>query len=72
MAQQYCNAEQADTPKLIPTLAVLCLVSVAVMTPAGTSSATQVYARLDLDPVRESVTRATAAMLKAGAATNAS
>ncbi len=42
MIKHYCNAEQADTPKLIPTLAVLCLVSVAVMTPAGTSSATQV------------------------------
>ncbi len=41
MAKQYCNAEQAETPKLIPTLAVLCLVSVAVLTPAGTLSATQ-------------------------------
>ena len=29
---------------------------------------TQIYAQLDLDPVRESVARATAAMLKAGAA----
>ena len=37
MAQQYCNIEQALTHKLIPTLAVLCLVSVAVMTPAATA-----------------------------------
>jgi uncharacterized protein YhfF len=40
MAQQYCNAEQADTPKLIPTLAVLCLVIVAVITPAGAADTT--------------------------------
>jgi len=37
MAKQYCNAEQADTSKLIPTLAVLCLMSVAVLTPAATA-----------------------------------
>ena len=37
MAKQYCSAEQADASKLIPTLAVLCLVSVAVMTPAATA-----------------------------------
>ncbi len=37
MPKQFCNAEQAGTPKLIPTLAVLCLVSVAVLTPAATA-----------------------------------
>ena len=41
MARQYCDAERAPAPKLIPTLAVLCLVSVAVLTPTGTSSSTQ-------------------------------
>jgi len=41
MAQQYCNAEQTDTPKLIPTLVVLCLLSVAVLTPTGALSAAQ-------------------------------
>ncbi|MCH8056663.1 MAG: FG-GAP repeat protein [Proteobacteria bacterium] len=35
MAKQYCNAEQADTPKLIPTLAVLSLASLAVLTSAA-------------------------------------
>ena len=38
MAKHYCNAEQAYTPKLIPTLAVLCLafilpMSIAVLAP---------------------------------------
>ncbi len=37
MAQQYCNIEQALTHKLIPTLAVLCLVSVAVLTLSATA-----------------------------------
>ena len=37
MAKQYCNAKQAATSKRIPTLAVLCLVSVAVLTPAATA-----------------------------------
>ena len=41
MVKQFCNAEQADTPKLFPTLAVLFLVSVAVLTPAGALSAAQ-------------------------------
>ena len=41
MAKQICNAEQALTPKLIQTLAILCLVSVAVLTPAGALAATQ-------------------------------
>ncbi len=41
MVKQYCNAEQALAPRRIPTLAVLCLVSVAVLTPAGTFSSTQ-------------------------------
>ncbi len=41
MAKQYCKAEQALTPKLVPAVAVLCLLSVAVLTPAGALSATQ-------------------------------
>lgn len=41
MARLFCNAEQALTLKLIPTLAVLFLVSVAVLTPAGALAATQ-------------------------------
>ena len=40
MARQYYNAEQVFTPKLIPTLVVLCLVCVAVLTPAGAFSVT--------------------------------
>ncbi len=41
MARLYYMAEQALIPKLIPTIAVLCLVSVAILTPAGALSTTQ-------------------------------
>ena len=39
--RQYCNAEPALALRLVPTLAVLCLVSVAVLTLAGTFFSTQ-------------------------------
>ena len=41
MAKQYYNAEQALTPKLITILALLCLVTVAVLTPTGALSVPQ-------------------------------
>ncbi len=39
--RQYCNSEQALAPRRLPTLAVLCLVSGAVLAAAGTFSPTQ-------------------------------
>ena len=50
MVKQYCNAEQALAPRRIPTLAVLFLVTVAVLTPAGTFSSTQAQ-RLQLQNI---------------------
>ena len=41
MDKQYCNTIQTLTLKLFPALAVLCLVSVAVLTPAVTLSTAQ-------------------------------
>ena len=40
MGKQYCTAEQAHAPELIPALAVLCLVGAAMLTPAGVLYAT--------------------------------
>ncbi len=37
MAKQYCNAKQALTTKPLLTCALLCLVSVAVLTPSATA-----------------------------------
>jgi len=37
MVRQYCNAKQALTTRPLLTFALLCLVSVAVLTPAATA-----------------------------------
>ena len=41
MVRQYCNAKQALTTKPLLTFALLCLVSVAVLTPAATAELLQ-------------------------------